>query len=111
MSYRAIQSFDHTTSRKGHGHENMSNPNTYPYISQSDNDDSIDKSVEIFSTIHPCPGQRSLSNHSMRPYRMFSSLTRSDRFFVDHSQPPCILHQIQNIPHISQNGMLRNEPK
>ena len=50
--------FDHTTSQKGHGYENMSNLNTYPYVSRSDDDDLIDESVETISTIHPCSGQR-----------------------------------------------------
>ena len=58
VSYRAIQSFDHTTSRKDRGYENMSNPNTYLYVSQSKDDDSMDEPVEIISTIHPCSGQR-----------------------------------------------------
>ena len=58
ISYRAIQSFDHTLSRKDHGYENMSNSNTYPYISQSDDDDSIDELVETFFTIHLCSDQR-----------------------------------------------------
>ena len=58
MSYHVIQSFDHTTSRKDHGYENMSNLNTYPYISRSDDDDSIDEPVEIISIVHPCSGQR-----------------------------------------------------
>ena len=58
VSYHAIQSFNHTTSRKRYGYENMSNPNTYPYVSQSDDDDSIDESVEIIFTVYPCSGQR-----------------------------------------------------
>ena len=56
MSYRIIQSFDHTTSQTGHGHKIMSSLNTYQYVSRSNNDDLIDKSVEIFSTVHPCSG-------------------------------------------------------
>ena len=56
MSYRAIQSFDHTISRKGHGYENKSNSNIYPYISRSDDDDPVDESVETISTVHPCSG-------------------------------------------------------
>ena len=48
ISYRIIQSFDHTTSQKDHGYENISNPNTYPYVSRSDDDDSINELVKIF---------------------------------------------------------------
>ena len=58
MSYRAIQSFDHTTSQKGHGYENMSNPNTYLYVSRFDDDNSIDEPVEIISTVHLFSSQR-----------------------------------------------------
>ena len=58
VSYHAIQSFDPTTSQKGHGYENISNPNIYPYVPQSDDDDLIDESVKIFSTVHPYSGQR-----------------------------------------------------
>ena len=58
MSYRTILSFDHTTSLKGHGYRNISNPNIYPYVSQSDDDDSIDESIEIIFIVHPCSGQR-----------------------------------------------------
>ena len=58
MSYCAIQSFDHTTSRKGYGYEKMSNSNTLPYVSRSDDDDSVDKPVEIISIVYPCSDQR-----------------------------------------------------
>ena len=58
VSYRTIQSFDHITSETGHEYEIMSSPNTYPYVSQSDNDNSIDEPVKIFSTVHPCFSQR-----------------------------------------------------
>ena len=58
VSYRAIQFFDHTTSRKGHEYENISTSNTYLYVSQSDDDDLVDKLVEIISTVYPCSGQR-----------------------------------------------------
>ena len=58
VSYRAIQSFDHTTCQKGHGYGNMSNPNTYPYVSQSNDNDLIGEPVKIFFTIHPYSDQR-----------------------------------------------------
>ena len=58
VSYRTIQSFDHTTSRKDHGYENMSNSNSYPYVSRSDNDDLIDELIETIFTVHPCSDQR-----------------------------------------------------
>ena len=58
MSYHAIQSFNHTTSQKGHRYENMSNPNTYIYVSQSDDDDLVDEPVKTFSTVHPYSSQR-----------------------------------------------------
>ena len=64
MSYRAVQSFDHTISQKGHGHGNMLSPNTYPYISRSDDNDSIDELVKIFSIVHSCFGQRLLESSS-----------------------------------------------
>ena len=56
VNYHAIQFFDHIIFRKGHGHENMSNPNTYLYVSRFDDDDSIDESVKIISTVHPYSG-------------------------------------------------------
>ena len=62
VSYHAIQSFDHTTSQTDHGHENISSPNIYLYVSRSDDDDSIDELVEIFSTIHPCSDQKLLES-------------------------------------------------
>ena len=37
----------------GHGHENMSSPNTYRYVFRSDDDDLINELVKIFSTVHP----------------------------------------------------------
>ena len=62
VSYHAMQSSDHTTSQKGHGCGNISNPNTYLYVSRSDDDDSIDEPVETFSTVHPYSGQRLLES-------------------------------------------------
>ena len=56
VSYHAIQSFDHITSPIDYGHENMSSPNTYPFVSQFDDYDSINEPVKIFSTVHPCFG-------------------------------------------------------
>ena len=50
ISYRAIQSFDHIISQTDHGYENISSPNTYPYVSRSDDDDSIDDPVKFFSS-------------------------------------------------------------
>ena len=45
-------------------HEIMSSPNIYPYVSQFDDDNSIDKLVKIFYTIHPYFGQRLLESSS-----------------------------------------------
>ena len=64
MSYRIIQFFDHTTSQTDHEHENMSMPNIYLYVSQFDDDDSVDESVKNFFTIHSCSDQRLLESSS-----------------------------------------------
>ena len=52
-NYHVIQSFDHTTFQTDHGHEIMSSSNTYPYIFQFGDDDSVDKLIENLSNIHP----------------------------------------------------------
>ena len=111
MSYRVIQSFDHTISWKDHGYENMSNLNTYPYVSQSDDDDSTDEPLETLSNVHPALVGDFLSYHLMRPHRMFSPLIRIDRFLVDHLQSSCIFHHVQNTPYKAQRVKLGNESK
>ena len=45
ISYHTIQSFDHIISQIGHGHGIMSSLNIYPYVSQSDDDDSEGKTI------------------------------------------------------------------
>ena len=42
VSFRVIQFFSQTTSQMSCGHENMSNPITYLYVSRSESDDSVD---------------------------------------------------------------------
>ena len=36
----------------------MLSPNTYPYVSRSDDADSIDELINFFFNIHPCSDQR-----------------------------------------------------
>ena len=45
-SYRVIQSFNQTTSQISYGHENISNPITYLYVSWLKDDDSVDDALE-----------------------------------------------------------------
>ena len=111
MSYRAIQSFDHTTSQVSYEQESMSSSNTYLYISRSEDDNSVDDILETLSNYHPLLIKDFLSHHPMRSHRIFSPLIRSDRFFIDQSQPLCILHYVQNIPHKHQRVKLGNKPK
>ena len=111
MSYCTIQFFDHTTFQTDYGYVNMSSLITYPYVSQSDNDDSIDEPIKFFLLFTPTLVKDSQSHHPMRLHRMFSPPKKSDRFLIDYSQPLCILHHTQNIPHTSQSGMLENTPK
>ena len=47
-SYRAIQSFNQTTSQMNCGYEIMSNLITYLNISQSEGDDLVDDTLEFF---------------------------------------------------------------
>ena len=58
MSYHAIQSFDHTISQIDYGHEIMTSPNTYPYISRYNDDDSVDGLLETLFNIHPVLAKR-----------------------------------------------------
>ena len=78
VSYRAIQSFDHTISQTDYKHGIMSSINTYLYVSRSNDDDSIDKSLETLSNVHPALIRDSRSHYPVRSHRMFSPLIRSD---------------------------------
>ena len=46
-SFYVIQSFSQTTSQMSCGHENISNPITYLYVSRSKGDGSVDDTLEI----------------------------------------------------------------
>ena len=48
-NYRVIQSFSQITFQMSCGYENISNPITYLYVSQSEGDDSVDDALKIFS--------------------------------------------------------------
>ena len=89
----------------------MSSLNTYPYVSRSKNDDSVDDALEILSNYYPTLAKDFLSHHPMRSHRIFFLLIRSDRFLIDHSQPSYTLHHTQNISYKPQKVMLRYEPK
>ena len=64
VSYCAIQSFDHTISLASYGHKNILSPNIYPYISRSNDDDSVDEPIKIFFTVHHCSSHRLLKSSS-----------------------------------------------
>ena len=51
-SYHTIQSFNHT-SLISYEHRIMSSPNTYPYVSRPNDDNSDDEILEILSNFHP----------------------------------------------------------
>ena len=111
ISSHTIQSFDHTISQMSYEHEIISNPNTYLYVSRSKGNNSIDDILETLSNYHHTLVKDFLNHQPLRLHKMFSSLIRSNQFLVDHSQPPCILHYIQNIPHKPQRVKFGNEPK
>ena len=46
VSFRVIQSSNQTTSQMSYGYENMSNLITYLYVSQFEDDDSVDDTLE-----------------------------------------------------------------
>ena len=48
VSFCVIQSFSQTTSQMSCGHEKISNPITYLYVSQSKGDDLVDDTLETF---------------------------------------------------------------
>ena len=48
VSFHVIQSFSQTTSQMSCGHENILNSITYHYISQSEDDDLVNDTLEIF---------------------------------------------------------------
>ena len=106
VSYHAIKFFDHTTSQIDHGHRIISSPNTYPYVSWSSDDYSIDEILETLSNIYLALTRDFLNHHLIISYKIFSLLIRNDWFLIDYSQYWCTLHHIQNIPYISQRVML-----
>ena len=110
-SYRAIQSFDHIISQMSYGYEIMSSSNTYLYVSRSEGDDFVDDMLEIFFNYHLALAKDFQNHRPMRSHRMFALLFRSDWSLIDHSQPLCILHHIQNIPCKDQRTKLGREPK
>ena len=111
VSYRAIQSFSHTTFQMTYKYGVMSKSNAHQYVSWSEGDDSVNDILIFFFNYHPTLAKNFLNHHPMRSHRMFALLIRSERSFIDYSQPPFIFYYIQNTTQKDQRIKLENESK
>ena len=66
-----------------YGYGIMSNLISHSYLSQSYDDDSINKILKKFSNFYSTLIKVSLNHHTIKASRMQSPLTRSDRFHID----------------------------